>query len=116
MARFDEMKKEVKQAGKLQDFYLDDPAMDYINEIYGYALQDASAKLDDDIDVDVSENINDDTVVMTCENGQTSWTYDEDCNVLYELMMQANNEKEFKQGIMDFVLKKYDECEDCDDE
>lgn len=114
---FEEMKAYLEENEDLDgQFGYDDQYADYVNGVYGEAVEEASHEVGDDIFVEPSIQGGMGGVFMTCEKGSTNWDFESECDTLLDYAMEAETEEEFKNLIKGFILSKYEECVPEDDE
>lgn len=116
---FEEMKAAIENDEINGQFGYDDQYADYVSDVYGEAVEEASREVGDDIFVEPSIQSGRGGVFMTCNKGTTDWDFESECDTLLEYATEAETEEEFRAMIKSFILSKYEDCfpeeDECED-
>lgn len=116
---FEQMKKAIEEeSGEIYDyqFAYDGPYSEYVNGIYGDAVEQVSQEVGESINVEASIQCGCGRNDMYCESGHTSWDFEDECDTLLEYAQEAETEEEFKNMIAGFLRGKWEDCVPEEDE
>lgn len=116
---FEQMKKAIEEeSSEIYDyqFAYDGPYCEYVNGIYGDAVEQVSAEVGESINVEASIQCGRGRNDMYCESGRTSWDFEDGCDTLLEYAQEAETEEEFKNMIAGFLRGKWEDCVPEEDE
>lgn len=116
---FNEMKKAIKEESpEIYDYQFgyDGPYCDYVNDIYGQALDELCKQTGESINVEASIQCGRGRNDMYCESGRTYWDFEGECDTLLEFAEEAETEEEFKSSILAYLHSKWEDCDMEDDD